>query len=145
MADPAADYTNSFILLDDANTYFNNDYQRYKIWDGLSDADRSRLLIKATDILTYNVDWKVPLDTDDYSDSNIYQKNACCEQAWANYGKDRLQDAEEKGLSVLQVETIMINFDKTDRTGIIAASALNLLRDQITSAPGSLNVPIERA
>lgn len=142
---PTAGTTNSFATIAEANTYFDTLYNRFSIWNPLSNDDKSRLLIEATEMLSLGLDWKVAIDTDDYSEATTIQKNACCEQAWALYNGDRQADPETKGIGLIEVETIRIEFDKSDRVGMFSASAINLLRDLITYVPGGLNVPVQRS
>ena len=111
----------------------------------IADADKSRLLIEATEMMTYGLSWSVTIDADDYSDAYVCMKHACCEQAWALYSDDRQADPETKGISELTVETINIVFNNSDRVGQFSTSAINLLRDYLTSVPGSLNIPVVRA
>ena len=145
MADPVADTTNSFATLAEANTYFANQYNRYALWAVITDADKSRLLIEATVMMTWGLSWNITIDEDDYSESYDVQKYACCEQAWAIYAGDRQAAPDTKGISELKVDVIEIVFDKTDRVGMFSRSALNYIRSYITYTPGGLNVPVVRA
>jgi len=145
MADPVADTTNSFATLAEANTYFLNQYNRYALWAVITDADKSRLLIEATVMMTWGLSWNITIDEDDYSESYDVQKWACCEQAWAIYVGDRQSAPDTKGISEIKVDVIEIVFDKTDRVGMFSRSALNYIRAYITYTPGGLNVPVVRA
>ena len=104
MADPVADTTNSFATLEEANTYFANQYNRYALWAVITDADKSRLLIEATVMMTWGLSWNITIDEDDYSESYDVQKWACCEQAWAIYVGDRQSAPDTKGISEIKVD-----------------------------------------
>jgi len=145
MADPVAGITNSFATLAEADAYFLNQYNRYALWAVITDADKSRMLIEATLMLTYGLSWNITIDPDDYTEAYDVQKYACCEQAWAIYSDDRQVDAETKGIKEIKVETIEIVFDKTDRVGMFSVAALNYIRKYITYSPGGINVPVVRA
>lgn len=141
-----ADSTNSFVTVTEADTYFGNQYNRYTEWNKLLDEDKSRLLIEATSIMIYYIDWSITIDPDDPgANEYVAIENACCEMAWALKNSDRQTEPENLGLEALTVESIALKFDKTDRAGIIPENVTSLIRDYITSAPGALNVPVERA
>jgi len=138
---PTADTTNSFATVTEADAYFLNELQRRQAWNNYSDDDKSSLLIKATSILLYQLDWIVEPDLEDLETEH---KLACYEQAWACHLKDRQVEDKSRGVKSMKLDVLEIENDKTDRAGVIPSHVTYLLRNLITSSAGGANIPLER-
>ncbi len=136
---------NSFVTLVQMDAYFDTLYNRYATWDAIADADKERMAVESTSIMVYQIDWGVTIDPDEPGATDeVAVRNACCELIWAIYIEDRQLEADSKGVLKMKLDVLEIENDATDRKAVIPSHVLYIIRDFITSAGGSVNIPLER-
>lgn len=117
---------NSYVTLEEADAYFE-DRMHSSDWDGLSDQEKSELLITGSKMLDWYVNWKGSKSTTEQSmqwprsgatrpdgtviDDDVLPpevKEAAYEQAFSNIEADRTDDDPLAGIGQLKAGSLMI-------------------------------------
>jgi hypothetical protein len=137
---------NSYISLEEANSYFENKRLNSSSWTSTSDANKKIALKMATSVLDHEVQWKGEkrytagslrwprnwvydddgaLLSNDYVPSTV--REATAEMALWLLGQDRFTNRSGIGLKKLRVDVIELEFDKYDKVDLVPSFIRRML------------------
>lgn len=137
----------SYVSIAEADDFFSVDLFENTAWAALNTTQKQNLLIKATRLMDAYYDYSgnkvfenaslrwprsgvVDLDGNSVSQSivPVAVKNATCELAYSLTTDNLAEEPDDRGLSSIEVSSIKIVFDKSDKKGYVPIKSKNWMR-----------------